>query len=191
MRFLLFPPLTHLYSLSLFKVFTMGHRTVAKVARSAMHIAQAVQGNVQSSPAKHPGLATTDTALNISFVILTGLKSASQFSPVPFIQPAASLALSIVTNVQVTKNKLSCICISIQRSHKTKATRSNDEDFKHLAEDACETVHAIVSSPSLAENNGRKVPRELIQNLQTLIECVKYSMFSIHLIYFLPGRCAR
>jgi len=51
-----------------------------------------------------------------------------------------------------------------------KGARATNEAFKQLATDACLTVHAIVSSPSLTLHEGRKFPRELLQNLEILIE---------------------
>ena len=59
--------------------------------------------------------------------------------------------------------------------------------FNHLAEDACLAVHAIITSPSLAVPEGRKVSLELIQNLLSLIECV--TCMNIHILRFHLSFC--
>jgi len=89
------------------QIFKMSHGTVAEGARSALRLAQAVQG-IDRSPSPLPLTNTShaDTALAISSTILNVLEGAAQLSPVPFIQPAAALALAIVQNIQVITDPL-------------------------------------------------------------------------------------
>jgi len=47
------------------------------------------------------GNSKTDTALDVSAVILTALRAAANLAPVPFLQQAAGVALEIFNTVQV------------------------------------------------------------------------------------------
>ncbi|CAK5269319.1 unnamed protein product [Mycena citricolor] len=71
-----------------------------------------------------PQINSSGAAFDITNTILATLSAASQLSPVPFVQQAAGLALTISKTVQ--------------------GVRDNKEAFKALANDACDLVSAIV-----------------------------------------------
>lgn len=61
----------------------------------------------------------------------------------------------------------------LPRATKTRGGRTY-EAFNRLAEDACQTVHAIISSPSFVVHEGQQFPRELIETIEVLIKWVGY-----------------
>ena len=60
---------------------------------------------------------------------------------------------------------------------KPKAAKVNNGAFNCLAVDACLAVHTIISSPSLTHHEGQIFPRELSQNLENVLEYVRFPNF--------------
>jgi hypothetical protein len=140
-----------------------------------MQVAQTTQDLVPTPPASQNS-SHVDTALSIPSTTLTLLRDAAQSSPVPLISSAATLALAILENIQVFRSLSHFYwphCSQCYRI-KPKAEEGNNEAFNCLAVDACLTIHTIISSPSLTHHEGRPFPQELIQNLENVIECVRF-----------------
>jgi len=81
------------------KIFKLSHKKNA--ARSTVQAAQTVQGIAPTPSPAWQNSSRADAALSISSTTLTSLREAAQSSPVPFIRPAAALALAILENIQV------------------------------------------------------------------------------------------
>ncbi|KAF8987254.1 hypothetical protein BDQ17DRAFT_1258778 [Cyathus striatus] len=92
-----------------------------------------------------------DTGLEISSLVLTTLQDAAQFAPVPYLQDAASLALSILNMVATTKG--------------------NRQAFRAVASDACELVCVVVKAVRVAqERGGIDEESDLMRNVRQLID---------------------
>jgi hypothetical protein len=151
-----------------------------------MQVPQATQDIAQTLPASQ-NLSHADTALSIPSTTLTLLRDAAQSSPVPLIRSAATLALAMIENIQVFPSLSHFYWLHCSQCYRTKpkAAKDNNEAFNCLAVDACLTIHTIISSPILTYHEGRSFPRELIQNLENVIECVRCLIFSTPIYQFL------
>src|SRR6266576_29770 len=82
-----------------------------------------------------------DISLDVSSIVLSTLRDASKFSPVPFLSAAAGIAIDIVGTVQVSYSSLfsnwTLQCVS-------QKARRNKDGFKALADDSCELVYVII-----------------------------------------------
>jgi len=160
------------------KVFKISHKTKAhrtKTIRSAMQVPQATQDIAQTPPASQ-NLSHADTALSIPSTTLILLRDAAQSSPVPLIRSGATLALAMLENIQVFPSLSHIYWLHCSQCFRTKpkAAKENNQAFNCLAVEACLAIHTIISSPSLTHHEGRSFPRELIQNLENVIECVRF-----------------
>jgi len=94
-----------------------------------------------------------DTTLGVSQVVLTVLESAAMMAPVPFLQPAAAAALSILNFAQ--------------------GARGNKNSFANLATDACGLVFSVRAIVMEKQQEGRELPSDLMLNIETLVNQLK------------------
>ncbi|KAF8327666.1 hypothetical protein F5887DRAFT_924691 [Amanita rubescens] len=87
---------------------------------------------------------TVDISLDVSSIVLSTLRDASKFSPVPLLSAAAGIAVNIVGAVQ--------------------KARRNKDGFKVLADDSCELVYVIIRA-----YKDRPRMDDLVDNLQQLV----------------------
>ncbi|KAJ7647707.1 hypothetical protein FB45DRAFT_1052141 [Roridomyces roridus] len=95
----------------------------------------------------------TAAAFDISSTVLATLTAASAWAPLPFLQEASLLALTILNTVQAAKD--------------------NKEAFKSLANDACELVSAIICVYNDLEKEGVAPSPNLKKNVEDLINLLK------------------
>jgi hypothetical protein len=109
-----------------------------------------------------------DNTLEISITVLDTLRRASQLAPVPFLQMAASIALSIVQQAQVCFYQIISSCSPILNYMQD--TRGTKDDFQRLAKDACDLVYVALVAREARENEGREASSDLDSNLEDLVK---------------------
>jgi hypothetical protein len=116
-------------------------------------------GSVRSHKSETIGLALDTTA-----VLLLTLRDAAKLSPVPMVQTAAGLALSIITIIQV---EFSCT-VQLTNIHLTsfQGAHYNKGAFQRLADDTCNIVSAIVLQ--MRAKADADIPADLRDNLESL-----------------------
>ncbi|KIM91473.1 hypothetical protein PILCRDRAFT_810744 [Piloderma croceum F 1598] len=92
----------------------------------------------------------TDSTLAISAFVLDTLQRASLFAPIPFLQIAASVALSIVQQAQ--------------------EARGIRDDFQRLAKDACDLVYIVLVAHEARESEKSEKSNDLDSNLEDLVK---------------------
>ncbi|KAJ7287145.1 hypothetical protein C8J57DRAFT_1282999 [Mycena rebaudengoi] len=100
-------------------------------------------------PSAGPNTRTLNATFDISETVLTTLTAAAQYTPLPFLQQASLLALAILNTVRAAKD--------------------NKESFKHLANDACELVSAIVCVYNDMVKDGQEPSPGLKKHVEDLI----------------------
>jgi len=94
--------------------------------------------------------SVVDTTLQVSSFVLQVLQDGAKFAPVPFLQDAAGVALTILNAAQ--------------------SARANREGFTRLAQDACGLVFAILCKSRDGQGNGTALSPELLNNLKELVD---------------------
>ena len=123
-----------------------------------------------------PDPEAVDISLDVSMIVLSTLRDASKFSPVPFLSAAAGIALDIVGAVQVSYNSFFSNRTS---EHVSQKARRNKCGFKSLADDSCELVYVIIRA--YKDRPGTDdVPVDLVDNLQQLVTFVVPSSVLAH-----------
>lgn len=99
------------------------------------------------SPSDRNELA--DTVVGVSQVVLIALRSAAALAPIPYLQQAAILALTILDSVQ--------------------GARGNQSGFAGLAADACNVVYIVTTFMDVKKKVGKDLPADLEHNLKSLL----------------------
>jgi len=121
------------------------------LASSTSSIQEANESIGTSETGVGSGSDAVDVSLDVTSIVLTTLRDASNIPPVPFLSDAAGIAVNIAGVVQ--------------------KARSNKGGFKRLGEESCELVYVIVRA-NQDVLSVEEVPGNLTENLQHLVNAL-------------------
>ncbi|KDQ25178.1 hypothetical protein PLEOSDRAFT_1106122 [Pleurotus ostreatus PC15] len=108
-----------------------------------------------------------DVAQDVAGIVISTLEQAAAFAPVPYLQQAAGLAITLVDMIQ--------------------STSDNKSAFKSLAADACGLVYTAMNVWKDRDENrdGTKIPQDLVNHLEEVLRTME------DIMHFAEMRAAR